>query len=81
MEPRRDRKTVESVLFVRYVSEYLAQHEHEYEQLVLVCAPKFPGQLRKQPGKPVKQKVSEEISLICRAGEHGKIRSMVSANN
>ena len=70
--PENLKRTDLAAVMTRMVKEYLAQHEHEYEQLVLVCAPKFLGQLRKQLGKPVKQKVSEEISLICRAGERGK---------
>ncbi len=79
MEPKQTRKMKESGIFATQISDYLKQHDKEFEELVLVCAPRFLGQLRKQLDKSASKKVSREISRDVVHAKQDKIQSLVSS--
>lgn len=78
MEPQHGRKSTEDVVFARQVAHFLSQHEPEYEQLVLICAPKFLGQIHFQLGKSVQRKVTDELALNLVRHDVGAIRTLVA---
>jgi protein required for attachment to host cells len=78
MEPRQNRKITEALVFARQIAEFLTLHEQEFEHLILVCAPKFLGQLREKLGKSLNLKVSSEIDRNVVHYKVDKIRALVS---
>ena len=80
MEPHQTRKTKEAGVFARQISDYLKQNDSKYEKLILVCAPRFLGQLRKQLDKTTTKKVSKEVSIDVVHEKIDKIRTLVLDN-
>ena len=61
MEPEHTRKDKESRVFVEQISDYLSEHQNEYDELIFICPPRFLGILRKHLDKTVSNKVIREI--------------------
>jgi protein required for attachment to host cells len=61
MEPPSDPREHEKVVFATEIANELERREKEYDQLVLVAAPKTLGELRNKISKTIKDKVAEEI--------------------
>lgn len=61
MEPEHTRKDKESMVFVEQISDYLSEHQDDYDELIIICPPKFLGMLRKQIDKMVNRKIIREI--------------------
>lgn len=61
MEPPTDPHEHEKVVFAAEIVNELERREKEFDQLVLVAAPKTLGELRNKISKTIKNKVFEEI--------------------
>jgi protein required for attachment to host cells len=61
LEPQTGHKLKEATLFARQMADYLEQHEREFEELIIVCAPRLLGLLRKQMSKPLAARIRREI--------------------
>ena len=61
MEPRHTRKEAGATNFAEQINAYLVEHDSKFDALVLVCPPKFLGELRKRLGDNAGRKVVREI--------------------
>jgi len=77
MEPPQTRKTKEAGVFAAQVAAYLQQNNGQYDKLLLVCAPRFLGLMRKQLGKTSANKISGEIASNVVHERLDKIQALV----
>jgi len=61
MEPQTSLQEKELNLFVKHIIEFLDSHNKEFNDLIIVCAPKLLGLLRQHMDKSLTAKVTGEI--------------------
>jgi protein required for attachment to host cells len=78
LEPRNGRRTKEAGRLARQISEYLFRHNRDFDGLILICAPRFLGQLRKQLDPSMQEKILGEIKKDVVHMDADTIRNMAS---
>lgn len=77
MEPRHTHKETGARHFAERINDYLVAHDTEFDALVLVCPPKFLGELRKRLDDIAGRKVVREIGKDVVRLDMQKIRELL----
>lgn len=77
MEPPHTRKDAGATRFAERINAYLVEHDSQFDALVLVCPPKFLGELRKRLDGTVGRKVVREIGKDVVRLDLQKIRELL----
>lgn len=81
MEPPTSRKLKESDLFARRIADLLNRRKKEFDDLVIICAPRFLGLLRKHLDNDVRNKITREIRKSIVQADTENIRREVYGEN
>lgn len=76
MEPPTSRKQKESGMFAGRIAEMVKENSNRFDDLIIICAPRFLGELRKHLDPALQERIRKEIRKSIAHDEARHIREV-----